>query len=188
MKQYDATLASVTCMAQGRHHDLPKLEREQAEAYDKRTYLGRLHVAANQVYIPPMAFKLCLENTAQYLGMQVVGKGKATYTKHFRQGILCNEPVLLGITPEQTRLERVFTSLQPQRKDGPRGWRHFPVIDEWQGVLRVLIVDEVITRDILEQHLKVAGMITGIGVWRPAKGGLWGKFKLVELAESELTV
>ena len=40
MKQYAANLKSLTPYAQGRFHDLPKLEREQPEAYDRRTYLS----------------------------------------------------------------------------------------------------------------------------------------------------
>jgi hypothetical protein len=183
MKIYHATLESVTPYSQGRHHDTPKLEREGPEAYDKRTYLQRLHTSMGEIYIPPMAFKLCLEETAQYLGMQVAGRGKATYTKHFRQGILINEPVMLGLKPADTRLERIFTSLEPNKIKGPRGWRHFPVIDRWGGVLQITVVDEIITASILQQHLRLAGQITGIGIWRPANKGMWGKFKLLKLEE-----
>lgn len=186
MKRYDAQLQSVTPYTQGRYHDMPKLEREQPEAYDKRTYLHRLHTAMGQVYIPPMAFKKCLEDTARYLGMQIPGKGKATYTKNFRQGVLLNEPMMLGLTPEDTRLERIYTSLTPQKTNGPRGWRHFPVIDQWQGTLQILVIDELITADVLRKHLEVGGMITGIGVWRPQNGGMWGKFRVLGMEEQEV--
>lgn len=186
MHFYDAHLQSVTPYAQGKHHEIPKLEREQAGDYDKRTYLGRLHVAAGKVYIPPMAFKFCLQDTARYMGMQVPGKGKATYTKNFVQGVICSEPVQLGITPEETRLEPIFTNLTPNKPNGPRGWRHFPVIDTWEGHLEITVVDDLITKPILQKHLEIAGVITGIGVWRPQRGGFWGKFKLLALTEKEV--
>ncbi len=190
MKKYIAHLTSLTPYAQGRYHDLPKLEREQPEAYDKRTYLHRLHTSLGKVYIPPMAFKKCIEETASYLRMQIPGQGKATYTKNFKRGVLCNEPFLLDLTPEQTRLERIFTSLTPGKMNSPRGWRHFPVIDQWEGNLEITILDDIITEHVLRRHLEIGGQITGIGVWRPSSpnGGLWGKFKVLGMTGQEVEV
>lgn len=188
MKKYIAHLVSTTPYSQGRHHDTPKLEREQPEAYDRRTYLRRLHTAVGKVYIPPMAFKKCLEETASYLKMQIPGQGKATYTKNFKRGVLCTEPITLDIRPEDTRMERIFTSLTPSKMNSPRGWRHFPVIDHWEGDLEILVIDEIITEFVLRRHLEIAGMISGIGVYRPSSpnGGTWGKFKLETLKEVEM--
>jgi hypothetical protein len=191
MKLYEAYLQSVTAYGQGRHHDEPKLPQEQPEAYDRRTYLHRLHTSGGKVFIPPMAFKLCLEKMANYLKMKIPGQGTATYTKCFKQGLLINEPILLDITPEQTKMHRIFTSLTPNKPNGPRGWRHFPVIEAWEGVLPIIVVDELITEEVLRKHLAMAGLITGIGVWRPSSpggGGYWGKFKLVALTVKELDV
>ena len=190
MKQYAANLKSLTPYAQGRFHDLPKLEREQPEAYDRRTYLSRLHVSMGSIFIPPMAFKKCIEETAQYLRMQIPGQGKSTYTKNFKRGVLCNEPLMLDRSPEDTRLERIFTSLQPGKANSGRGWRHFPVIDSWEGVLKVIVLDELITEAILRRHLEVGGQITGVGVWRPSSpnGGLWGKFSVVDMVEEDLSL
>jgi hypothetical protein len=175
----------VTPYAQGRNHNTPRLSRELHEAYEERTCLFQLHVAVDQIYIPPMAFKQCLVETARYLKLQIPGKGKETYTKNFNQGVLCNEPVMLGLTPAQVRIEKVFTWSQPTTKRGGRVWKHFPVIDTWRGILQLWVIDDVITFEVLHKHLELAGMITGIGVWRPINGGMWGKFTVETLVEKE---
>ena len=99
--------------------------------------------------------------------MQIPGQGKSTYTKNFKRGVLCNEPLMLDRSPEDTRLERIFTSLQPGKTNSGRGWRHFPVIDSWEGVLKVIVLDELITEAILRRHLEVGGQITGVGCGVP---------------------
>jgi hypothetical protein len=35
-----------------------------------------------------MAFKNCLAEIAKYLSLQIPGKGKTTYTKHFEAGVM----------------------------------------------------------------------------------------------------
>lgn len=188
MKIYEAYLQSSTPYAQGRYHNTPKLERELHDAYEERTCLRKLHTSVDTVYIPPMAFKKCLEDTARYTKMQVPGRGKETYTKNFVQGVLCNEPLMLPLTPADCRIEKVFTLSQPGKPLGGRVWKHFPVIDHWEGIVEIWAIDEQITREVLRKHLELGGMITGIGVWRPQRGGMWGKFKLLTLTEKEVEV
>ena len=187
MKLYQAHLASKTAYGQGRYHDTPKLERELHDAYEVRTYLHKLHTADDHVFIPPMAFKKCLEDTARYMKMPIPGRGKETYTKNFVQGVMCNEPVVLDIKASETRLEKVFTLSQPQKPQGGRVWKYFPVIPQWEGILPIWVLDDIITQEVLKRHLEIAGDITGIGVWRPQRGGLWGKFTLVGLQEKSLS-
>ncbi len=186
MKRFLAQLESVSPYAQGRYHDTPRESRESDSAYEERTVLQKLHVAAGQIFIPPMAVKLCLEKTAQYLGEKVPGKGQMTYTKFVRQGLLCSEPILLHLTPDAVRLEKVFVPSQPTKPKSGRVWKWFPVLDQWTGELSIIAVDDLFTREILLRHLTVGGLINGIGVWRPENSGLWGKFKPLSLVEAEI--
>jgi hypothetical protein len=128
MKRFVAELQSSTPLSFGRNHDTPKLPRELEQAYEERTVLHKLHTAAGQIYIPPMAFKLCLEQTASYLGEQVPGKGAERYTKHYRQGVLCPEPVMLGITAEKVRIDKVFIPSQPGAPSQDGSGNGFPLL------------------------------------------------------------
>jgi hypothetical protein len=186
MKKFIATLESVSAYAQGRYHDTPKLPRENESDYEARTVHAKLHTAVGQIFIPPLAFKLCMETTARYLGEKVPDKGQATYTKFYRQGLICTEPILLNLTPEQVRVARVFIPSQPSKPKGGRVWKLFPVIDQWEGQLSIIAIDDLFTPQILLRHLTIGGLINGIGVWRPENGGLWGKFKVRSLDEEEI--
>lgn len=186
MKTFIASLKSLTPYSQGKYHNTPKEPRELEQAYEERCCLLKLHVSLGEIYIPPMAFKKCLENTAGYLGEQIPGKGKERYTKHYRQGLMCTEPMLLGIGPQDVRIEKIFTSTQPGKKNSGRAWKWFPVINQWAGNLQIIAVDDIFTRDVIERHLSMAGVINGVGVWRPENGGMWGKFQLVKLEETTL--
>lgn len=183
MKTFEADLRSITPYSQGRHHNTPKLVKELDPAYEARTVLNKLHTSMGEIFIPPMAFKLLFESTAGYSGERIAGKGQETYTKHYRRGVMCSEPVMLGIKPEEVRIEDLFLPSQPGKAKSPRVWKKFPVIDHWAGVLQIRVVDDIFTGDVILRHLELGGVITGIGVWRPENSGMHGKFKVTDFRE-----
>ena len=72
------------------------MDKEGADAYERRTWRNRMHVNEDGfVFIPPMALKNCLAQVAQHLSETVPGKGKATFTKHFKAGILVTDPMIV---------------------------------------------------------------------------------------------
>jgi hypothetical protein len=100
MKTFVATLKSTSPISFGRYYaqDVPKKDKESAADYEERTWHNRLHVAEDgRVFIPPFAFKNCLDSAAKYLGMQIPGKRKNTFTKHFVSGVLVMDPLVLPL-------------------------------------------------------------------------------------------
>lgn len=179
MKTCIVTLESVSPYSQSRHHNTPKLEKEQAQDYEERTWRNRLNVNQDGfVFIPPMAFKNCLSEAAKYLGVQVSGKGKSTYTKHFVSGIMVMEPLVLPIKPEQVSVESYFVPSDGRRGGSKRVLKYFPVILAWKGEVLFHILDDTITENIFEYHLEQAGKFIGIGRFRPANNGYYGRFKI----------
>lgn len=185
MKKFVAELKGLTPYGQGKNHQEPKLPQELNDAYAERTWRARAHTAAGEVYIPPMAFRLLLETTSRYLKTPIPGRLKETYTKHYRQGVMIPDPVMLGVHIDAMRVEKVFTWAEPQRK-GTRVWRYFPVVDAWASLLTILAIDDIFTADVVEQHLMMGGKLVGIGVWRPESGGMWGKFDVTSFEEVDL--
>jgi hypothetical protein len=184
MKKFIAELKSLTPYGQGKMHLEPKLPQELNDAYAERTWRARTHSAAGELYIPPMAFKLLLEATAKYLGDQIPGQGKRTYTAKYRQGVIIPDPVMLGIHVEDIGYQKIFTSAGGgQSRHETRVWRYFPVIEQWAGILTILAIDDIFTADVVEKHLHQGGKIVGIGVWRPENGGMWGKFDVTSFEE-----
>jgi len=76
----------------------PRNDKESAADFEERTWRNRLHVTDDGfVLIPPFAFKNCLDSAAKYLGKQIPGKGKATFTKHFVSAVLVTAPLILPL-------------------------------------------------------------------------------------------
>jgi hypothetical protein len=177
-----ALLEGVSPYSQSRFHDEPKLDRETADDHEKRTWRKRLHVNdEGMVIMPPMAFKNALAEAAKYLSVQIPGKGKSTYTKHFEAGVLCMEPLVLPIKADDVLGEWYFVPASGKRGDGKRVKKCFPVIPKWSGHVRFDIFDDTITKPVFQQHLEEAGKFIGVGRFRPRNNGFFGRFRVADL-------
>ena len=181
LKTAVATLESISPYSQTRYytHDITKEPKETSADYEERTWRHRTHINEDgYIYIPPMAFKNCLSEVAKFLSIQIPGKGKATYTKHFEAGLLVMEPLVLPIKREDVAGQWIFVPSDGRRGSGSRVMKCFPVIPEWTGDVRFYILDDTITKEVFEQHLKEAGNFIGIGYFRPRNNGFWGRFRV----------
>ena len=177
MKTAIATLHSISPYSQSRHYDVAKLAKELPKDYEARTWRERLHVNNDgNVYIPPMSFKNCLSDAAKYLGIQIPGKGKSTYTKHFEAGVLVIDPLVLPLKRDDVPGEWLFVPSDGKRGGGKRVDKCFPTIQEWRGEVTFFVLDETITEDVFLNHLTQAGQFIGIGRFRPRNNGFYGRF------------
>jgi hypothetical protein len=184
MKTAVVTLKSISPYSQSRYKDMefPKREKEQPGDHEDRTWRERLHVNEKGfVFIPPMSFKNCLSEAAKYLAVQIPGKGKTTYTKHFEAGVLVSEPLVLKIKKEDVIGEWYHVPSDGKRGGGKRVLKCFPCIREWQGDVTFYILDDTVTPEAFEYHLKQAGQFIGIGRFRPRNNGFYGRFTVEKI-------
>lgn len=177
MKTCKVWLQGTTPYSQSKHYDVEREERETPKDYEARTWRNRMHVDENgEVYAPPLCFKNALSSIAKFLGEQVPGRGKKTYTKSFESGILITEPLALGIKANEVPGEWLFVPADGIRGSGKRVDKCFPCIQKWEGELTVHVLDDLITKEVFERHLKQAGNFIGIGRFRPERNGFYGRF------------
>lgn len=184
MKVFIASLVSTSPYSQSYNfaRDVPRDEKETADAWENRAWRNRCHVHPNgQLFIPPTSFKEALTAVASYLGVQIPGKGKQTYAKHFRAGILIAEGPTLPVTRDEVEGEWLYLNADGRKGGSRRVWRCMPVIREWAADLPIHVLDETITEDVLRYHLEQAGAFIGIGRFRPQNGGWYGRFRIKEL-------
>ena len=189
MKIATAYLKSVSPYSQSKHYKTEKLAKERPDDYEARTWRDRLHVTSTgYVFMPPMAFKNCLSEIAKYLGEQIPGKGKATFTKHFESGVLVLEGPTLPIKKEDVKGEWIFVPADGKRGSGKRVEKCFPLIESWEAKVEFTILDDTITEDVFLRHLIQAGQFIGLGRFRPRNNGYYGRFKVerVEWQEVDL--
>ncbi len=182
MKKALCTLRSTSRYGQGKYVTSPKNPKEGHDAYDERTCRERMHVnAAGNLEIPPMAFKNCLSEAAKYLSIQIPGKGKATFTKHFESGVLVVDPLDTGIPASEVKIEALFVPTDGQRGGGKRAIKRFPFVESWSGQVEFVIVDDTVTEEVFERVLTEAGLFVGIGRFRPRNNGFYGRFKVEQI-------
>lgn len=120
--------------SQSKIHTTEHLDKEIHKDYEERTWRERLHCNGDgEVFIPPMSFKNCLSEVAKFVSIQIPGKGKATYTKHFEAGVLVTEPLMLGVQKALVQGEWLFVPADGKRGGGKRVWKCFPIIPAWAG-------------------------------------------------------
>ncbi len=182
MKSVIAELKSVSPYTQSRFHNTPKNEKESHDDYEQRTWRERCHVDKDgMVFIPPMAFKNCLAEAAKYLSIQIPGKGKATYTKHFEAGVMVMDPVPLGVKKEDMVGLTLFVPADGQRGGKRRVLKTFPTLQEWQAKVQFYVLDETITQEVFRYHLEQAGKFIGVGSFRPRNNSFHGRFEVVDI-------
>ena len=186
MRTVVAHLKSISPYSQSRHYQTPKLNKERPDDYEARTWRDRMHVSEEGfVFIPPMAFKNCISEIAKYLAEQVPGKGKTTYTKHFESGILVLDGMPLPLKKQDVSGEWLFVPADGKRGSGTRVNKCFPLIPAWHGQVVFHLLDDTITPEVFERHLKQAGQFIGIGRFRPRNNGYYGRFSVERLVWDE---
>lgn len=182
MKICTAHLESASPYSQSRFHDIPREEKETAEDHEHRTWLERGHYNRDGfTFIPQMAFKFSLETAARFLAIQIPGKGKTLYTKHFKAGILVLEPLVLPIRKDDIEGETFHMNSTGVRGGGKRVKRTYPVIRDWAGDITFHVLDDTITKAVFERVLVEAGKLIGIGRFRPENGGFYGRFEVKKI-------
>jgi len=182
VKTARAHLKSVSPYSQSRFIQSKKTRDETHDEFEQRTWPERLHVDENGiVFIPPMSFKNCLAEAAKYKSIQIPGKGKSTYTKHFEAGVMVCEPLSLGVKAKDVKGESLHVPSDGRRGGTTRVVKTFPIIPAWSGVVEFLVLDEVINEDVFLAHLQDAGRFIGIGRFRPRNNGYYGRFEVVKV-------
>jgi hypothetical protein len=186
MRVVTVTLESVSPYSQSRFYkpECSTLEqqKETKDATEARTWRERCHTTAEgHLFMPPMAFKNCLSEAARFLSVQIPGKGKATYTKHFEAGVLVMEGIVLPETKDTVKGEWLHVPSDGRRGGGKRVEKCFPVVHAWKGDVTFHILDETISREVFEQHIREAGNFIGVGRFRPRNNGFYGRFKVVKV-------
>lgn len=177
-------LEGTSPYSQSRYYEqeVPKLEKETGQKYEERTWINRLHTDdKGNILIPPMVFKNCLSEAAKFLGKQIPGKGKSTYTKHFEAGVLVISPLVLPIKKDSIKGEWFFVPSDGVRGSGKRVNKCFPVIPNWTGSVDYIVIDDIIDEKIFAYHLEQAGNFIGIGRFRPRNNGFYGRFSVKDI-------
>lgn len=196
MRQCKVYLAGIpgSPYSQSAMHDTPMLDRETHEDFDIRTWREKCTTNGNgEVCIPAMGLKQAIDSAAYKLGVKVPNRRGATFKNFFTSGYFCDNdaPLVNGKgfwTKDEAELIIINAHADGRRGSGTRVKRRFPQFPTWSATAEFTITDDIITREIFEHHVKAAGMIVGIGRFRPENGGKNGRFRVEEFEWRDMQI
>lgn len=179
MKKCIAHLVNESPYSQSRHYtdDFPRGDKEAAHDHEVRTWRHRMHATKDgRVFIPGSQFAGAIKEAAKRLRMQIRGKGKSEYTKHFEAGVLVPDNYELPALVETVPCDKLYLNSDGVRGSGKRVTKFMPRIDEWEATVTYWIFDDIITEEVFLKALHASGQLVGIGRFRPAQCGYYGRF------------
>jgi hypothetical protein len=157
-------------------------DKETGNDHEKRTWRERAHKnAAGNMVVPGVGFSHAIAAAAKHLGLQIPGKGKSTYTKHFERGLLVTDSLVLPEKVADLPEHWLFLPSDGVPGSGKRVWKCFPHVEKWEGVLEWMVLDPVLTEEVFTRVLVEAGRFIGIGFFRPQNRGWWGRFTVEDV-------
>ena len=163
MKIAIVKITGTSPLSQSRHYtdEIPKLPRESGEDYENRTWASRAHVKNGCIEMPGSAFANAVKTAAKRLKLQVPGKGRSEFGKHFEAGVMVPDPLTLCLLEEMQK-DTLFVPSDGRPGGGKRVTKHFPRIDEWGGDVKFYIFDDIITESVFTQVVRAAGLLVGL--------------------------
>lgn len=186
MKTYVAHVRGISPFSPSRFIAEKKDQNELHDDFEKRIWRERIHADDKGfAIIPGMMFKNALAGTAKFVGEKIPGKGRQTYAKLFESSILIVENITLPIKKADVQGEWLLLNADGKKDGGTRVMRCMPNIPTgWEGKIPIVVLHDSITLDVLKRHLEACGTFVGVGRFRPAKGGYYGRFEVLGLTES----
>jgi hypothetical protein len=160
MRICNAYLEGIAPYSQPAQHETPKLDRESHDDYDERTW--RAHATVNDqgiVCVPAMGLKQSVDSAAYKLGIKIPGRRGATYKNFFASGFICDGDMPLmakngakgiPVTVDSLSMVKISANSDGVRGSGKRVFRRFPVIPQWSGTARFIVIDDILTPEIFE--------------------------------------
>lgn len=183
------TLVGTAPYSASKYVNVPKLEKEHPDAYEQRTWRYRMHTTqSGEVCIPGIAVQKCIGEAAKFLSRKIPGKGNATWTKHFEAGLMVTDAELpLGMQASDVPGVQVFVPSDGVSGGGKRVMKTFPTVPMgWKTKVEVLIIDDTITQEEFKYTLQQAGLLIGLGSYRPRNKGMNGRFVVENLTFTQV--
>jgi hypothetical protein len=178
MKKYEVEIEGVSPLLMNRFVSGTDLEptkkkiiiTKQVDVKDK-LYL----LSDGKAYIPA----IYIERAMIEAGKSFKGKGKSSLSK-ILGAMLSVEPAALVLT-NQKWVEDIQVGVNPMTKG--RMNIHRPRFDNWGTKFKMIVSIDEIPTERLKEILDYAGLYVGLGDWRPAKKGKYGKFIVKKFEE-----
>ena len=168
MRTVTIQVEGLTPYSASRYFEPDIQKGETKDAHEKRRWREKAHINDDgNVYIPGVAFKLALDETAQLLNEKIPGKGNQTWTGQFATGVVAMTDVDLGVKSTDLKSIQIFAHANGKRGPGTRVMRYFPIVYTWKGEFVMNVFNDTLPEDVFERFFTQSGLLAGVGRGRP---------------------
>ena len=178
MQTYDVTIKGVTPLLMNRptsEIDETSKERKIGNETPQSRAEKKLYEINGELYTPATHLQGALIEAGKHKKVMKKGTSKATYSKIVGYAVEVNP---FEIVHKKQKWE-VFNiqAVNPTTKG--RNLLSRPMLKDWELDFEVTFDETELDQATLKELFDIAGRIVGIGDWRPAKKGRFGKFQVV---------
>jgi len=183
MKKYNVTIEGISPLLMNRpsqldigdkSKDVKRETQTPEEIAERKLYTD----AKGKVYIPATWFQGTIIEAGKQKKMMGKGSAKATYSKVAGSGVEIN-PFEIVLNTKW----KVFSILAVNPTTKGRNVLHRPQFDTWKVDFECGFDENQIEVPVMKELFDIAGRSVGVGDWRPAKKGRFGKFQVVQWKE-----
>lgn len=182
MKTYKATITGTSPLLMNKPSvligDISK-ERTQKDLSPEEQAKLKIYEIDGKLYQPETHIKGSLVEAGK--SQKVVGSGKATYSKIVGYAVEINP---FEIIHKKQKWD-VYSVLAVNPSTKGRNLLHRPILKEWELDFEITFDEDQISAIVLKEIFDKAGRFVGIGDWRPAKKGRFGKFQVTSWKEAK---
>ena len=184
MKKYAVTITGISPLLMNRPSamiaDISK-DKKPFEDNPKGMAESKLYVNSDgKLYQPSTHIMGSLVEAGKQ--KKVVGKGKATYSKIVGYAVQVEPYEIL----HKKQKWDVFSVLAVNPTTKGRNMLSRPILKSWELDFEITFDNEEIQVPIMKELLEIAGKVAGLGDWRPAKKGPYGKFQVTSFKEIKI--
>ena len=183
MKTYNITIEGTSPLLMNRPSQLDIGDKSKSVKRETQTprEIAESKVYADseeKIYLPATWFQGCIVEAGKQKKMLGKGSAKATYSKVAGSSVEINPfEILLKEKWE------VFSILAVNPTTRGKNVLHRPMFKKWTVSFEVTFDEEQIEVLVMKEIFDIAGRSVGVGDWRPAKKGRFGKFQVTSWKE-----
>jgi len=186
MKIYNVTIEGTTPLLMNRPSMLDIGDKSKDVKRETKTKEeiseGKLYVdLEGRIYLPSTWFRGALVEAGKQKKMSGKGSAKATYSKAVGSFVSVEPFELLVKNPKW----ETFSILAVNPTTKGRNVLNRPQFKNWEVDLEVHFEEEQIEPSVMKELFDMAGKSVGVGDWRPAKKGMFGKFQVTSWKEAK---
>jgi len=185
MKTYNITIEGTSPLLMNRPSQLDigeksKTSKRETETPEEIAEHKLYKDAEEQIYMPATWFQGCIVEAGKKKKMMGKGSSKATYSKVAGSSVEIN-PFEIVLKADW----KVFSILAVNPTTHGRNVLHRPQFSKWKVDFEVTFDEEDIEVPVMKELFDIAGRSVGVGDWRPAKKGRFGKFQVTSWKEKK---